>query len=127
VIVEHAARQPSPLSTTDIWHLGGAIHRVGEEAMAYSGRGTPFVLNAEANWSGPQDDEANIAWGREFVAAMERFSAGGLYLDFPGFLEEGQGMMRATFGAKYERLAALKQQYDPTNLFRLNQNIRPTA
>jgi FAD/FMN-containing dehydrogenase len=126
-LVEQAERQPSPLSTTDIWHLGGAIRRVGEDAMAYTGRGAAFAVTAEANWQAPMDDAANVAWGRGLVAAMEPFSAGGLYLNFPGFLEEGESMLRATYGAKYERLAALKAKYDPTNLFRLNQNIKPAA
>jgi FAD/FMN-containing dehydrogenase len=70
--------------------------------------------------------EANVAWVRECVADMQRFSDGGMYLNFPGFLEEGQGMMRDAYGENYERLVALKDEYDPTNLFRINQNVRPT-
>jgi hypothetical protein len=58
---------------------------------------------------------------------MRPFSSGGLYLNFPGFLEEGQQVMRDAFGSKLERLGAIKQTYDPTNLFRLNQNIKPTT
>jgi FAD/FMN-containing dehydrogenase len=57
---------------------------------------------------------------------MRRFSSGGMYLNFPGFLEEGDEMMRDAYGENYERLVALKNQYDPTNLFRFNQNIKPT-
>jgi FAD/FMN-containing dehydrogenase len=122
-----ARRQPSPLSTIDIWHLGGAIRRVSEDAMAFSDRQSPFMVTAEANWVDAADDQANIAWARELVQVMQPFSSGGLYLNFPGFLEDGERSMRAAFGSKFERLAALKQKYDPTNLFRLNQNIQPVA
>ena len=59
---------------------------------------------------------------------MRRFSGGGgMYLNFPGFLEEGEKIMREAYGGNYERLAALKAEYDPSNLFRLNQNIKPTT
>jgi FAD/FMN-containing dehydrogenase len=64
---------------------------------------------------------------RDFIADMAEFSDGSRYLNFPGFQEEGDEMMRQAFGTKYERLAALKQKYDPTNFFRLNQNIKPAA
>lgn len=57
---------------------------------------------------------------------MQRFSGGGQYLNFPGFLEGGEETLRATFGANYDRLVALKNEYDPDNSFRLNQNIKPT-
>ena len=60
-----------------------------------------------------------------FCADMEEFSDGGRYLNFAGLQEEGDAMMRQAFGAKYDRLVALKRKYDPGNLFRLNQNIRP--
>lgn len=126
-IVEHAAKQPSPHSTTDIWHNGGAIRRVADDAMAFSGRHAPYGINPEANWSDPRDDQANVAWVRDFVEAMKPFSDGGRYLNFAGFLEEGESIMRTTFRAKYDRLAEIKRRYDPTNLFRLNQNVKPTS
>jgi FAD/FMN-containing dehydrogenase len=125
-IAEHARHQPSPLSTTDIWHLGGAVRRIDENATAYSGRQIQYVLNPEGNWADPRDDQANIAWVREFVRAMEPFSDGSRYLNFPGFLEEGEAMVRDAYGAKYDRLAALKTRYDPTNMFRLNPNVCPS-
>jgi FAD/FMN-containing dehydrogenase len=61
------------------------------------------------------------------IEQMQPFSDGGRYLNFPGFLEEGETVMRASFGHNYERLTALKNKYDPTNLFRQNQNIKPTV
>jgi FAD/FMN-containing dehydrogenase len=111
----------------DVWHLGGAISRVGAEESAFGGREAPFLLGVEANWEHSRDDEANIAWARECVEDMQRFSGGGQYLNFPGFLEGGDETLRATFGTNYERLVAVKERYDPTNLFRLNQNISPAT
>ncbi len=124
-LVAHARRQPSAHSTTDIWYNGGAIQRVDEAAMAFHGRHVNFVINPEANWEHPAEDEENIAWVRDFLAAMQPYSDGSRYLNFPGFQEEGDDMMRAAFASKYDKLAALKRKYDPTNLFSLNQNIKP--
>lgn len=126
-IVDHARRQPSVLSTTDLWHNAGAIRRISEDETAYSGRRFPFLLNIEANWPDPQDDEANLAWVRTFIEEMRPFSDGSAYLNFGGFQEEGEAMMRSVYGAKYTRLSALKQKYDPQNLFRLNANIKAGA
>ena len=70
--------------------------------------------------------DSNVAWARDFFAAMERFGTGMTNLNFPG-LGEDLGFIRAGFGGNYERLVAVKQKYDPTNLFRFNQNIRPAG
>ena len=103
------------------------MSRVGASETAFGDRSAPILIGIEANWEGPQDDEANIAWVRNCFSDMRRFSDGGLYLNFPGFLEEGDQLLRDAYGENYERLVALKNKYDPTNLFRLNQNIKPTA
>lgn len=124
-IVTHARRQPSPYSTTDLWHVGGAVKKRTADEAAFFGRQADFVLNPEANWLDKADDETNITWVREFIADMQEYSDGSRYLNFPGFQEEGSEMMRKSYGSQYERLVALKQKYDPTNLFRLNQNIEP--
>ena len=124
-IVEHAERQASPLSTTDLWHVGGGIKRANRERSAFRGRDAAFLLGLEANWVDAADDDANIGWAREFTSDMEAFSDGSRYLNFAGLQEEGEAMMRSTFGPHYARLAALKRRYDPTNVFRLNQNIAP--
>ena len=85
------------------------------------------MLSIDSMWDDPHDSEANIAWTREFWDTMRPFSPGGLYLNFPGFGEENEVLVRAAYGANYERLVALKNKYDPTNLFRMNQNIKPTV
>ncbi len=125
--VTFALRQPSPYSTTDLWPIGGAVKFYGSEHAAYYGRQAAFLMNPEANWISPTDDSANIAWVREFVAAMGEFSDGSRYLNFAGFQEEGEQMMQAAFGTHYQRLAQLKAKYDPDNFFHLNQNIQPAA
>lgn len=127
VIAEHARRQPSLLNTTDIWHIGGAVRRVAEDAMAFHGRHVSFLLNAEANWERAGDDEVNLRWVGQMLAAMAPFSDGSRYLNFAGLQEEGDRMMEDAFDRKYQRLAAIKRAYDPENLFRLNQNIKPAA
>ena len=70
-------------------------------------------MTAEASWTDPAQNDEAIAWGRELWAALEQHSTGGLYLNFPGFGEEKEALVRAGYGANYERLAQLKAKYDP--------------
>ena len=86
----------------------------------------PYLLSVDAIWNNTQDTEEVIAYSRDFLAAMEPYSPGGLYINFAGLGEEGEALVRSAYGANYERLVALKNKYDPTNLFHLNQNIKPT-
>jgi FAD/FMN-containing dehydrogenase len=126
-ILEFAGRRPAPLTDIAIWHHGGAMSRVGETETAYGGRDAPFLVTAEANWTDPAQTDEAIAWAREVWDAMERYSTGGVYLNFPGFGEEKEALARAGYGENYERLAALKAKYDPDNLFRMNINIPPAG
>jgi len=119
-------KRPSAFSTVDIWHMGGAIRRGEDQDSAFSGRQSPYLLGLESNWLPEQDDENNVRWNRECIAKMQQFSDGRQYLNFPGFLEEGEQMLQTTFKDQYAQLVALKNKYDPTNLFQLNQNIKPT-
>ena len=123
-ITHWTERAPSPLSTVDIWELGGAITSVSPKDSAFTGRQAPYLLGVEANWEDPTQDEANIAWVRDCLDDMQQFSDGSIYLNFPGFNEDTE---EATFGTAYERLVAVKNAYDPENLFSQNQNITPTA
>jgi FAD/FMN-containing dehydrogenase len=126
-IADFAARRPSPLTDIVVWHHGGAMSRVGETETAYGGRDTAFLVSGEASWDDPAQTDDAIAWGREFWDAMGPHSTGGLYLNFPGLGEEKEALVKAGYGANYERLAALKAQYDPANLFRMNLNITPAS
>ncbi|WP_020579865.1 FAD-binding oxidoreductase [Actinopolymorpha alba] len=126
LLVELNAASASPRSTLDVWQLGGALSRVGVDETAFGGRSAPFMIAIEANWQRPEDDRANIAWGRQVYGVLEPYAAGGEYVNFPGFYEDGAKVVRDTFGANLDRLVAVKNRYDPTNLFRLNHNIQPS-
>jgi FAD/FMN-containing dehydrogenase len=126
-ILAAAADRPSHMSDIPIWHLGGALSRVAADATAYGRRDAPYLVTAEATWTDSDQNEKNIHWARELVAAMKPFSRGGLYLNFAGFGEEKVAMLRDAYGANYERLVALKTQFDPGNLFRMNINIPPAS
>lgn len=124
-IIAHGRTRPSPQILFVIRHLGGAMGRVPAEATAFGDRSAQYNISIDSTWVDPADDERNIVWTRTVWNDLRHYSDGGVYLNFPGFQEEGQALMRAQFGKNYERLVALKRRYDPTNLFRLNQNIAP--
>ena len=124
-LVEHSSAPTSPKSYTIVFQLGGALARVGEDEMAFSQRGTAHNVNINAVWT--EDDpegERHVAWARDFFDAMQPHAGGRVYVNFLG--EEGGSRVRQAYGARnYERLVELKRAYDPTNFFRLNQNIEP--
>jgi len=124
-IVAWGVERPSSRSLIPIRHLGGAIGRVCPGDTALGDRRPAYMLSIDSTWEAPADTEKNIAWTRSFWSAMERFSTGAVYFNFPGLLEEGEVLLRRAFGANYARLVALKNKYDPFNVFRLNQNIKP--
>jgi len=126
-IADWGARRPTPLTDITIWHHGGAMSRVDESATAYAGRDAPFLVTGEVSWTDAAQSDEAIGWGRDFWAAMGPHSTGGLYLNFPGLGEEKEDLVRAGYGANYERLAKLKAEYDPANLFRMNLNITPAS
>ena len=122
VIADGFARMPPGESTIDIWHMGGQASRFSPDYAAYAARDVEYIFNVEANWHDPAYDDANVNWVRDYLEAIRPFAKGGRYLNFPGFNEEAD-MMKHAFGAQYKRLVALKQKWDPTNLFRMNTNI----
>jgi hypothetical protein len=126
-LVEHAERAPSDHSTIDVWANGGAIARVPEEATAFGGRDSRYVIGVESNWEHESADDANVAWARDVLASLEGHGSGGLYLNFAGLPDEAAAAVPASHGRNFARLAELKARYDPANLFRHNQNIPPAA
>lgn len=124
-LAEHAWRDGSKASYTLLPLMGGAVSRVAEQATAFAGRNVAHAININAVWSEPDEDEAHMQWARAFFAATEPFSSGGVYVNFLGV--EGEERVRAAYGANYDRLVQVKTRYDPTNLFRVNQNVRPAA
>jgi hypothetical protein len=123
-IAEGETSRPSPLSVALIEFYGGAINRIGIEETAYPLRDATYAMNAVSAWTDPAQDAANIAWARNMWEAIKPFSPGAVYVNFLG-LDEGEDRVRAAYGPNYARLARIKAAYDPTNLFSLNQNIRP--
>ena len=118
--------RPSPRTLIVIRHCAGAMARVGAEDTAFGDRSSEYMLSIDATWDDPADDDVNIDWTRAYWSDAHRFSQQGkIYFNFPGLLEEGQSAVRASYGANHDRLTKVKAQYDPENLFRLNQNIRP--
>jgi FAD/FMN-containing dehydrogenase len=127
VIADFGARRPSPLTDIVVWHNGGAMSHVGETETAYGGRDAAFLVTGEASWGDPALTDEAIDWGRAFWDAIGQHSTGGLYLNFAGLGEEKEALVKAGYGANYERLVELKTKYDPTNLFRMNLNIPPAG
>jgi FAD/FMN-containing dehydrogenase len=117
-----AAERPSLLSSIDVWGLGGAMRKEPAGGAAFARRDEPFLLGIEANWEDAADDDANLDWARSLFAEASTRASAGTYLNFPGFVEEGEELMRASFGESYERLRRVKEMYDPDNVFRSNLN-----
>jgi FAD/FMN-containing dehydrogenase len=125
-IVDRARNRPDPWSLIALWHLGGAMNRVAPEATALGERSANYLFSLDTSWTDPADSKTAIAWTRDAWAEMQPFSRGGSYLNFPGEGEEGEALLRASYGSdNYDRLVELKSKFDPANLFRLNQNILP--
>jgi FAD/FMN-containing dehydrogenase len=119
-----AAHATTGHGSVTLWAQGGAISRVPEDAMAFTGRNAPFWLGVEAEWDDQAEDDAMIDWGRTTMAALDPFTAAGHYVN--DMVETGRDVVRSVYGdAKYERLVGLKRAVDPDNVFRLNQNIEP--
>jgi FAD/FMN-containing dehydrogenase len=123
ILIDAAARRPSPLSSVDIWALGGAMTHEPSGGSAFARRDHPYLIGVESNWDDPADDEANLTWARELVAALGERFPGGTYLNFGGFTDEGQAALPETYGANFERLREVKATYDPDNVFRSTFNI----
>jgi FAD/FMN-containing dehydrogenase len=126
VFVDRAANFSSPLAYFTLEPKGGAIGRVGEQDTALGGRDTAYAFYVVTMWTDPAESDRHIAWTRDFAKAMQPYSRAGMFLNFS--MDEGQERIRQTYGdARYDRLVALKDAWDPGNLFRHNANIRPSS
>jgi FAD/FMN-containing dehydrogenase len=119
------AAAPSTDSFVSLQHVGGAIARVPRTGTAYVNRDALYDCFPISIWDDAEDDAANIAWTRELWTRMAPHSSGAVYVNNLG--EEGADRVRAAYGENYPRLAEIKRKYDPENVFRLNQNIPPSA
>jgi FAD binding domain/Berberine and berberine like len=127
-LVEHGGRRPGPMTQLLIEPLGGAISRVGEDETALGRRDVPWCYHALALWLEPDAEtgDAQVAWARSLAEDLKPHVTEGVYLNYTS--DEGEDRVRSSYGEeKYARLVALKDRYDPANMFRLNQNIKPSA
>ncbi|MGZ4287396.1 MAG: FAD-binding oxidoreductase [Solirubrobacteraceae bacterium] len=123
-LCEFHLQAPGPQCEIHIHQMGGALGRVPEHATAFPERSMPFLLNTVTSWHDAAKNDAHVQWARSIIAAAERASTGRTYVNYLGDPADAH----SSYGAeKYARLVALKNEYDLTNLFRLNQNIKPTA
>ena len=124
--LEQAAKTPSELSLMHLYPIDGAVHRMGKEETAWNCRDATWSMVIAGIDPNPQKAEPVTLWTKAYWEAVHPFDLGGAY---PNFMmdDEGDARLKATYGDNYNRLAALKKKYDPANLFRVNQNIRPAA
>jgi len=126
----YCANRPTPICHGLIEHqLGGAVSRIDREATAFNHRDVEYSFTSLGLCEAPADADRVVRWARDFWQAMQPYSTGGVYVNYLGQeADEGVERIKAAYGPeKYQRLASLKKKYDPDNLFRLNQNIRPTS
>jgi hypothetical protein len=118
-----ASKAPAGLSQVHIYPIDGAAHRVGRQDTAFSYRDANFALVIVGVDPEPANGPVVTKWCKDYFDAVHPFSSGGAYVNF--MMDEGQERVKASFRDNYDRLATLKKKYDPTNFFRVNQNIRP--
>jgi len=124
-LVEQFASVPSPLSLLALEHLGGAIARVPEDETAFSDRHAKYSLVITGNWTDPADNDRNVQWVRDCYEAVRPYASDAVYVNYLE-REEDARIASAYTASTYQRLQALKNEYDPTNLFRINYNIPPS-
>ena len=124
LLVDHAGRVPTPETEVVLVHIGGAVNNVPVIATSYPHRNIEYIVNVHTRWSHPSQDQSCIAWARQLFDAMAPHSTGGVYVNFMPE-DEGQRVKIGAYGRNYKRLTTLKAKYDPRNLFRMNQNIKP--
>ena len=126
VLIDRYASVPSPYSMMMLFQLGGAVGRVAKDQTAFFHRDAAYHFEIIAAWQQPTDDDKNVGWLRDTWDAFTPHTTAGVYVNSLG--DEGDERVVAAYGAAtYQRLVDLKNKYDPTNLFRLNQNIKPTV
>ena len=118
-------RAPSAMSGLVLEHFHGAVTRVGASETAFPHREPGYNGLIASEWLDPAGDEANIAWARESFAALSKYTADAIYVNYLADYEASR--VRSAYGPNWSRLVELKRRVDPANFFRLNQNIDPTA
>jgi hypothetical protein len=123
--VNAIATLPSPQCEIFFGAIGAQTMRVPPDAMAYSNRDAKFVMNVHGRWDDASEDARCVAWARAFFDASAPFALGSVYVNF--LTDDEASRIGSAYGQNYERLVAVKNRYDPHNLFRHNQNIKPSV
>lgn len=123
VHVEHGPKAPTASSTMHLYPIDGAPHRVAPDATAFGHRDANWSMVILSAWDDPAADAANVQWVRDYSAAISPHSQEGGYVNF--MAADDDTRVPANYGANYERLAEIKRKYDPDNVLRVNQNIKP--
>jgi FAD/FMN-containing dehydrogenase len=126
VLASYAEQLPSPLCSIVIEHFHGAVQRVAADATAFEDRDADFNVAIVGIWHDSADADRHITWARSLFDALQPYSTGGAYVNYMGVGDDAE-RIRAAYGSNYDRLAGIKQKYDPGNLFRANLNIQPRA
>ena len=127
-MVAHFSKVTSPLTSMIFQQLGNAANRVGTNETAFVHRDARYEWTCLSSWLDPGESEVHLRWAREFAEAIRPFTTGAIYVNQMGTeAEDGSEQIKAAYGAGYQRLVALKNKYDPTNMFSHNQNIKPTG
>jgi FAD/FMN-containing dehydrogenase len=124
LLLDAIGKLPTPDCEIFIGHLGAAVNQVPANATAYPHRNVHFIMNVHTRWNDPKQDQTCIAWARALFDKAAPFATGGVYVNFMPE-DETQRVETGAYGPNFERLSKVKAQYDPDNLFRVNQNIRP--
>jgi len=122
-MVAWAERKPGAMSMARLNHFGGAMSRVADNATPFPHRQALFAFSPDALWNRAEEADANVRWAKGYWQALRSYSPRGAYVNF--MTDEGQDRVRESYRGNYDRLVQIKRKYDPTNLFRLNQNIKP--
>lgn len=124
-VAAHARRLPSDHTEIFIGQVGGAAAQVAPHATAFPSRGVRYVMNVHTRWESPAEDAPCMGWARDFFAATAPFATGSVYVNF--LSDDETDRVPAAYGGNQDRLARVKERYDPGNRFQVNQNIRPAA
>lgn len=126
ILVDRALNRTSPMTLLNIPYMGGAVRRVPANETAFGTRDAPFMISLDGNWSETSENEKHITWVRDAWNRLQPHSTGAVYLNFMGHEEkDADAFVSAAYGANYDRLVQTKTKYDPMNMFRMNQNVRP--
>ncbi len=124
-LLEHAANLPTPECDVFLGHLGGQVNRVAPDATAYAHRDVNYILNVHGRWTDAALDEKGIAWTRGLFKAAAPFATKSVYVNF--LTQDEADRVQGAYGPNYARMARIKEKYDPANLFRANQNVKPAS